>query len=61
MMKKIKEKEIVLEHWAERWMLHHPYMGLFLMVVGMPVFVLLAVAASTMLIMLPVSCFMGWI
>lgn len=61
MVKKIKEKEIVFENQAEKYLFHHPYIGFFLIVAGMPIFILLAVTICTAVIMLPISYFMGWL
>ena len=45
---------------TERFALHHPYLAFIAMFVGMPMFILGAVAASTTLIMLPFAFIFGW-
>lgn len=46
---------------AERFAFHHPYLAFFAMFIGMPIFILIAVAASTTLIMLPIAWIFGWL
>lgn len=46
---------------AERFFFHHPYLGLFTVFVGMPIFILGAVAISATVIMLPLSLLFGWV
>lgn len=59
--KKIIESHSYCEKQMEKFLFHHPIIGLLLIVVGMPVFVLLAVAVSSTAVMLPVSWLMGWL
>lgn len=64
-MTKIKKSFYEAEHKfdavAEHFFFHHPYLGFFIVFIGMPIFILGAVAISTTVIMLPLSFLFGWI
>ncbi len=45
----------------ERFIGQHPCLMFLALFIGMPVFILFAVAASVMLIMFPLSLLLGWI
>lgn len=60
-LKKLKERETVIENQAEKYLYHHPCVGLLLTVVGMPILVLSAVTIFTAVIAFPISYFMGWL
>ncbi|MBO5239716.1 MAG: hypothetical protein J6B50_13270 [Lachnospiraceae bacterium] len=57
----IKEKEDELGSRIERYLFHHPYIGCFLSIVGVPILCLLTMAVCTAVIMIPISFFMGWL
>lgn len=61
LLKSIRIAESNFDASAERFFFYHPYLGLLIVVVGMPIFILVAVAISTTAIMLPVSFLLGWI
>lgn len=49
-----------LNNCIERFALHHPYLAFIAMFVGMPVFILGAVAAGTTLAVLLFAFIFGW-
>lgn len=57
-LKKIEEK---FDRRAERFVFRHPHMAFLVMFVGMPLFILAAVAALTMVIVFPTGMLMGWL
>ena len=46
---------------AERFILHHPLLGLLVMFIGLPLLTLLAVVICTLAVMLPISLLCGWL
>ena len=54
LIKSIHKYEDKFEKKAERFTFHHPYFG-------MPIFTLIAVAAGTTVIALPLSLIFGWV
>lgn len=51
----IHEFEDKFDRCAGRFALRHPFLAFLAMFIGMPVFILLSVAAATMLIAIPVT------
>ena len=62
-MKSIRERlnkwEIGWEHLSDSFLLYHPYIGFAVAAVGLPIAILLSVAACTTVVMLPVSYVLG--
>lgn len=46
---------------AERFIWHHPLLGFFFIFIGMPLFVLLGVCISTIVIAFPMAWLFGWL
>ena len=46
---------------AERFIWHHPLLGFFFIFIGMPLFVLLGVCISTVVIAFPMAGLFGWL
>lgn len=46
---------------AECFAFHHPYLAFLAMFIGMPLFILIAVAVSTTLIAIPIAWIFGWL
>ena len=46
---------------AERFIWHHPLLGFFFIFIGMPLFVLLGVCISTVVIAFPMAWLFGWL
>lgn len=46
---------------AERFVFHHPYIAFVMMFIGIPLFTLMAVAASTTVLILPIAWILGWL
>ena len=46
---------------AERFAFHHRYIAFVMMFIGIPLFTLMAVAASTTVLMLPIAWILGWL
>ncbi|MGN0152748.1 MAG: hypothetical protein ACI39Q_09775 [Wujia sp.] len=59
MIKRTQEKEDVFEVHAVKFLSHHPYIGFFLIVIGMPIFILSILAVCAVVIMFFASCFSG--
>ena len=53
LIKSIHKYEDKFEKKAERFTFHHPYFAFFALFIGMPIFTLIAVAAGTTVIALP--------
>lgn len=60
-MKSIHKMEKRFDERAERFAFHHPYLACLVMFIGVPSFILIAVAATTMLITFPVAWIFGWL
>ena len=52
-IKSMQKAEKKIDRCAERFIWRHPLLGLLAMFIGVPVFILLAVASSTILLTLP--------
>lgn len=61
LIKSIHKYEYKFEKKAERFTFHHPYFAFFALFIGMPIFTLIAVAAGTTVIALPLSLIFGWV
>ena len=46
---------------AEHFIWHHPLLGFFFIFIGMPLFVLLGVCISTVVIAFPMAWLFGWL
>ena len=46
---------------AERFIWHHPLLGFFFIFIGMPLFVLLGVCISTVVIAFPMAWLFDWL
>lgn len=46
---------------VERFLFHHPYIGILLCSIVMPMLLLMSVSALCCAVMLPISFFMGWL
>lgn len=57
----IHKFEAAFDRKAERFAFHHPYLAFLAMFIGMPIFILIAVAVSTTLIALPMAWIFGWL
>lgn len=60
-IKTIRKYEHTFDVEAEKFIWHHPLMGFFLIFVGMPLFVLLGVCISTVVIAFPMAWLFGWL
>lgn len=60
-IKAIKKCECDFEVRAEKFLWHHPVLGFFSIFVGMPLIVLCAVCAITIVFAFPMSLLFGWI
>lgn len=59
-VKSIHKFEDDFDRKAERFAFHHPYLAFVTMFIGMPLFILMAVAASTTVLALPMAWIFGW-
>ena len=60
-IKYIRKFEDKFDRNAEQFTFHHPYIAFIAMFIGMPIFILIAVTASTMIIAFPVAWILGWL
>lgn len=60
-IKSIHKFEDDFDRKAERFAFHHPYIAFAMMFIGIPLFTLMAVAASTTVLILPVAWILGWL
>lgn len=60
-LKSIYKVEKHFDKSTERFALHHPYLTLLAMFIGMPIFILLAVTVCTTLAALPFALIFGWL
>lgn len=60
-LKSFHRFEYKFDKQAERFTFHHPFLSYFIMFIGMPIFILLSVAACTALIALPMALIFGWL
>ena len=58
-IKSIHKFEDDFDRKAERFVFHHPYIAFVMMFIGIPLFVLMAVAASTTVLILPIAWILG--
>lgn len=61
MIKTFYEIEHRFDTAAAYFFFHHPYPGFFIAFIGIPIFILGAVAIGTTAIILPLSFLFGWI
>lgn len=59
--KSIHDLEDKFDRCAERFALRHPCLVFLTMFIGMPLFILIVVAVSTMLIAIPIAWIFGWL
>lgn len=59
--KSIHNFEDKFDRCAERFALCHPFGALLAMFIGIPIFILIAVAVATTLIILPMAWIFGWL
>lgn len=59
--KSIRKFEYKFDLKAEKFIWHHPLLGFFFIFIGMPLFVLLGVCISTVVIAFPMAWFFGWL
>lgn len=60
-MQSIHKFEKRFDQCAEHFVFHHPYIAFFTILVGIPIFILIAVTLFTVSITLPISWLMGWV
>ncbi len=51
---------VIFDRKAEGFVFHHPVIAFFAMFVGMPVLILAMVSVGTLVIMFPISNWLGW-
>lgn len=61
LLKSIRKFEDKFDRRAERFAYRHPYLAFFAMFIGMPIFILAAVAFCTTVITLPLALIFGWL
>ena len=59
--KSIHNFEDKFDRCAGHFALHHPFWAFLAMFIGIPIFILIAVAVSTTLIALPIAWIFGWL
>ena len=59
--KSIRKFEYKFDLKAEQFIWHHPLLGFFLLFIGMPLFILLGVCISTVVIAFPMAWLFGWL
>ena len=60
-LKSIHKFEDKFDRKAGRFALRHPYLAFLAMFIGIPIFILIAVAVSTTLIAMPLAWIFGWL
>lgn len=60
-IKSIHKFEDDFDRKAERFAFHHPYIAFVMMFIGIPLFTLMEVAASTTVLILPIAWILGWL
>ena len=60
-LKSIHRFEDKFDHSTEHFVFHHPHLTFLAMLIGMPLFLLIAVAICTTVVALPLSLILGWI
>ena len=60
-LKSIRNFEDKFDRIAERFTFHHPYLAFLAMFIGMPIFILIAVFISTVVIIFPIAWIFGWL
>lgn len=58
-IKSIHKFEDDFDRKAERFAFHHRYIAFVMMFIGIPLFILMAVAASTTVLILPIAWILG--
>ncbi len=61
LLKSIHKFEDKFDRRAERFAFRHPYLAFFAMFIGMPIFILAAVAVCTTVVTLPLALVFGWL
>ena len=61
LLKSIHKFEDKFDRRAERFAFRHPYLAFFAMFIGMPIFILAAVAACTTVVTLPLALIFDWL
>lgn len=61
MIQAIHQLENRFDRHAESFTFHHPYLAFFAMFIGMPIFILMVVAASAALIAFLMAWIFGWL
>ena len=59
-LRAFREAEERFDHRAEYFASHHPVMAFWTMFVGIPLFILMTVSASTLVLTLPFAMVFGW-
>ena len=59
-LRSFREAEERFDRRAEYFASHHPVMAFWTMFVGIPLFILLTVSASTLVLTLPFAMVFGW-
>ena len=59
--KSIRKFEYKFDLKAEQFIWHHPLLGFFLLFIWMPLFILLGVCISTVVIAFPMAWLFGWL
>lgn len=60
-IKNIRRLTNGIDRRAEYFSFHHPYLAFFVMFVGLPLIILIAVSVSTVVITMPIAWLKGWI
>lgn len=60
-IKSIHKFEDDFDRKAEQFAFHHPYIAFVMMFIGIPLFTLMEVAASTTVLILPIAWILGWL
>lgn len=60
-IKSIHKFEDDFDRKAERFAFHHQYIAFVMMFIGIPLFTLMAVSASTTVLILPIAWILGWL
>lgn len=60
-IKSIHKFEDDFDRKAERFAFHHQYIAFVMMFIGIPLFTLMAVAASTTVLIFPIAWILGWL
>lgn len=61
LMKSIRRAEHAFDARAEKFIWKHPFLGFLALFVGMPVFILVCVCISTVVLTFPAAWLFGWL